>query len=52
MNDYAVGAIRASVGIASNDADVARLMAVLATFRDAPAASVSNAQTASVVTAD
>ncbi len=52
MNDYAVGAIRASVGIASNDADVARLMEVLATFRDAAAASVSNAQTAAVVTAE
>ncbi|HEX8829599.1 MAG TPA: aminotransferase class V-fold PLP-dependent enzyme [Longimicrobium sp.] len=52
MNDYAVGAIRASVGIASNDADVARLMEVLATFRDAPADSVANAGTAAVVTAD
>jgi selenocysteine lyase/cysteine desulfurase len=37
MTDHAVGAIRASVGIASNDADIARLMEVLATFRDAPA---------------
>lgn len=52
MNDYAVGAIRASVGIASNDADLDRLLEVLATFRDAPAASVSNAQTSAVVTAD
>ncbi|MBD0318976.1 MAG: aminotransferase class V-fold PLP-dependent enzyme [Gemmatimonadetes bacterium] len=52
MNDYAVGAIRASVGIASNDADLDRLLEVLATFRDAPAASVTNARTAAVVTAD
>lgn len=52
MNDYAVGAIRASVGIASNDADVDRMVEVLATFRDAPAASVTNARTALVVTAD
>jgi selenocysteine lyase/cysteine desulfurase len=52
MSDHAVGAVRASVGIASNDADVARLVEVLATFRDAPATSVGNAQTASVTTAD
>ncbi|HEX8362426.1 MAG TPA: aminotransferase class V-fold PLP-dependent enzyme [Longimicrobium sp.] len=52
MSDHAVGAIRASVGIASNDADIARLVEVLATFRDAPADSVTNAQTAAVVTAD
>ncbi len=52
MSDYAVGAIRASVGIASNDADVARLIEVLATFRDAPADPASDARTAAVVTAD
>jgi selenocysteine lyase/cysteine desulfurase len=37
MGDQAVGAVRASLGIASNDADVARLCEVLATFRDADA---------------
>ncbi len=35
MSDHAVGAVRASVGIASNDDDLARLVEVLATFRDA-----------------
>jgi molybdenum cofactor sulfurtransferase len=35
MSDHAVGAIRASVGIASVRADVARLVDVLCTFRDA-----------------
>jgi molybdenum cofactor sulfurtransferase len=34
MSDHAVGAIRASVGIASVQADVARLVDVLCTFRD------------------
>jgi molybdenum cofactor sulfurtransferase len=34
MSDHAVGAIRASVGIASVQADVARLVEVLCTFRD------------------
>jgi selenocysteine lyase/cysteine desulfurase len=52
MSDHAVGAVRASVGIASNDADVARLVEVLATFRDVSAASVGNPGTAAVVTAD
>jgi hypothetical protein len=34
MSDHAVGAVRASVGIASNEADLARLLEVLRTFRD------------------
>lgn len=34
MSDHPVGAIRASVGIASNRADLARLMEVLCGFRD------------------
>jgi molybdenum cofactor sulfurtransferase len=34
MGDQAVGAVRASLGIASNEADVDRLVAVLETFRD------------------
>lgn len=37
MDDKPVGAVRASLGIASNDADVRRLLEVLATFRDAVA---------------
>jgi selenocysteine lyase/cysteine desulfurase len=35
MGDQAVGAVRASLGIASTDGDVGRLMEVLETFRDA-----------------
>lgn len=37
MGDQAVGAVRASLGIASNEADIASLVDVLATFRDADA---------------
>ncbi|HEX8832328.1 MAG TPA: aminotransferase class V-fold PLP-dependent enzyme, partial [Longimicrobium sp.] len=52
MGDQAVGAVRASVGIASNQADIDRLMEVIATFRDAPAAEPSAAQVAAVATID
>ncbi len=52
MGDQAVGAIRASLGIASNRADLDRLMEVLETFRDAQAAEPSAAQVAAVATAD
>ncbi|NNC29129.1 aminotransferase class V-fold PLP-dependent enzyme [Longimicrobium terrae] len=34
MSDHPVGAVRVSVGIASNEADVDRLMEVLGAFRD------------------
>jgi selenocysteine lyase/cysteine desulfurase len=37
MHDQAVGAVRASLGIASNVADIECLAGVLETFRDAPA---------------
>jgi selenocysteine lyase/cysteine desulfurase len=37
MSEHPAGAVRASLGIASNEADVRRLLEVLATFRDAPA---------------
>jgi molybdenum cofactor sulfurtransferase len=40
MSDHAVGAVRVSLGIASNAADVDRLLAVLRTFLDQPAAAV------------
>jgi len=52
MGDQAVGAIRASLGIASNRADLDRLMEVLEGFRDAHAAEPSAAQIAAVSTAD
>jgi len=52
MGDQAVGAIRASLGIASNRADLVKLMEVLDTFRDAPAAEPSAAQIAAVATID
>jgi molybdenum cofactor sulfurtransferase len=51
MGDQAVGAVRASLGIASNDADVERLAEVLATFRDADA-SVRLALVAELATID
>jgi selenocysteine lyase/cysteine desulfurase len=51
MGDQAVGAVRASLGIASNDADVERLCQVLATFRDADA-SVSQTPVAQLATID
>ena len=35
MSDHPVGAVRVSVGVATNDADVRTLMDVLCTFRDA-----------------
>lgn len=52
MSDHAVGAVRVSLGVASNEADVARLAAVLETFRDAAATPVSAARAAEVVTID
>lgn len=52
MGDQAVGAVRASLGIASNLADIERLLEVLENFRDAPAAEPSAAQLAAVATID
>ena len=39
-----MGAVRASLGIASNEADVERLIKVLATFRDLTFADSTSAQ--------
>ncbi|HEU4452517.1 MAG TPA: aminotransferase class V-fold PLP-dependent enzyme [Longimicrobium sp.] len=52
MGDQAVGAVRASLGIASNEADIDRLVAVLESFRDERGAAPSAAKMAEVVTAD
>ena len=53
MGDSAVGAVRVSLGIASNRADLDRLTELLATFRDAPAEDVPLAAPAAVLaTAD
>jgi molybdenum cofactor sulfurtransferase len=52
MSDHAVGAVRASVGIGSNQADLDRLFEVLATFRDQAAAPADSAHAAAVTTAD
>jgi molybdenum cofactor sulfurtransferase len=52
MSDHAVGAVRASVGIASNQADLDCLLRVLATFRDAVAEPADSAHAAAVTTAD
>jgi molybdenum cofactor sulfurtransferase len=52
MGDQAVGAIRASLGIASTRGDIARLMEVLESFRDEQGAAPSAAQLAAVATID
>jgi molybdenum cofactor sulfurtransferase len=52
MSDHAVGAVRASVGIASNQADLDCLMEVLATFRDEAAQPALSAHATAVTTAD
>lgn len=52
MGDQAVGAIRASLGIASNDADIDRLMEILGSFRDEEGVAPTAAQIAAVVTID
>jgi len=52
MGDQAVGAVRASLGIASNEADLDRLIEVLATFRDEEGALPSAATVAAVATID
>jgi molybdenum cofactor sulfurtransferase len=46
MGDSAVGAVRVSLGIASNEADLDRLTDFLAAFRDAPAEDVPLARPA------
>lgn len=52
MGDQAVGAVRASLGIASNAHDVERLMEVLSTFRDEEGCVPSAATVAAVATID
>lgn len=52
MGDQAVGAVRASLGIASNEADIDRLIEVLATFRDEETASPLSASAAELATID
>ena len=52
MSDQAVGAVRVSVGIASNEADVERLAEVLATFRDAAGHAAPTAAAAALTTID
>jgi len=52
MSDHAVGAVRASVGIGSNQADLERLFEVLAGFRDQAAAPAASAHAAAITTAD
>lgn len=52
MSEHAVGAVRVSLGIASNDADIERLREVLATFRDAAAVPVEGSRAAQLLTVD
>jgi molybdenum cofactor sulfurtransferase len=52
MGDQAVGAVRASLGIASNEADIDRLIQVLATFRDARAEHAPSAAAVALATVD
>jgi selenocysteine lyase/cysteine desulfurase len=52
MGDQAVGAVRASLGIASNEADVERLIEVLESFRDERHAVPNAATLAAVATID
>ncbi|HEX6368238.1 MAG TPA: aminotransferase class V-fold PLP-dependent enzyme [Longimicrobium sp.] len=52
MSDHPVGAIRASVGIASNRADLARLMEVLCSFRDAGCESPAGTELPALATVD
>jgi hypothetical protein len=52
MSDHPVGAVRASVGIASNRADLARLMEVLCSFRDTGCESPAGAELPALATVD
>ncbi|HYJ79183.1 MAG TPA: aminotransferase class V-fold PLP-dependent enzyme [Longimicrobiaceae bacterium] len=52
MGDQAVGAVRASLGIASNEADIDRLIAVLESFRDGHADPAATAHLAGLATVD
>ena len=52
MGDQAVGAVRASLGIASNEADLDRLIEVLATFRDEETTLPLSAPAAELATID
>lgn len=52
MSDHPVGAVRISVGIASNDTDVQRLMEVLCSFRDGGCESIAGAALPALATVD
>lgn len=52
MSDHPIGAIRASVGIASNRADLARLMEVLCGFRDAGCEAPAGTELPALATVD
>jgi molybdenum cofactor sulfurtransferase len=52
MSDHPVGAVRASVGIASNRADLARLMEVLCSFRDTGCEAPAGSQLPALATVD
>lgn len=52
MSDHPVGAVRVSVGIASNDADVERLMEVICSFRDGGCEPVAGAELPALATVD
>jgi len=47
-----VGAVRISVGIATNDADVERLMEVICSFRDGGCEPVAGAELPALATVD
>jgi selenocysteine lyase/cysteine desulfurase len=52
MHDHAVGAVRVSMGIASTEADLGRLLDVLGTFRDQDAAPMVAAGLPGLATVD
>jgi molybdenum cofactor sulfurtransferase len=52
MSDHPIGAVRVSVGIASNRADLARLMEILASFRDDGCLSAAGAELPALATVD
>jgi selenocysteine lyase/cysteine desulfurase len=52
MSDHPVGAVRISVGIATNDADVERLMEVICSFRDGGCEPIAGAELPALATVD
>ncbi|HEU0299680.1 MAG TPA: aminotransferase class V-fold PLP-dependent enzyme [Longimicrobium sp.] len=52
MSDHPVGAVRISVGIATNDADAERLMEVLCSFRDGGCEPAAGAELPALATVD